>query len=258
MFTLFTHKGLRELAPFEITKTLKDYIRITRPEIIIVSPGYLSTSPNTTKQFLDDLLYSWYGQSQYKVMGITAGMNGVDGYGFPVNLSNHWRELTANKLSVLKFQKNNVYQNVYQFATNRDHKKMVFIGKIINDYTEICSEINIDNLDTFINNIKITAVSTGSSNFSKTTYLGNNKNNRSDKGESDVFMYTKSDNAFHSFIIENVQRFYDREVVPPILSESILIGTISPNADNIINNSLSDDEKYLTWMLYETLKDQLI
>lgn len=255
MFTLFTHKGLRELAPFEITKTLKDYIRITRPEIIIVSPGYLSISSNTTKQFLDDLLYSWYRQSQYKVMGITAGMNGVNGYGIPVNLSNHWSELIANKLSVLKFQKNNGYQ---KFATNRDHKKMVFIGKIINDDIEICSEINIDNLDTFINNIKITAVSTGSSNFSKTTYLGNNKNNRSDKGESDVFMYTKSDNAFHSFIFDDVQRFYDREIVPPILSESILIGSIPPNANNIINSNLSDDEKYLTWMLYETLKDQLI
>lgn len=254
MYTLFTHKGLKELAPFEITETLKDYIRITEPEIIIVSPGYLSTNSSTTKQLLDDLLYSWYGQKQYKAMGITAGMNGVNGQGSAVNLSNHWNELTANQLRVIKFQKNNSKQS---FATNRDHKKMVFFGKIIEGEFQDGSIINIDDLNSFIKKVKVTAVSTGSSNFSKTTYLGSNNNNRSDKGESDVFMYAKSNATFHSFVIDKFQRISDEEVVPPVLSESILIGNIPTNAKNIINNRLSVDEKYLTWMLYETLKDQL-
>ncbi|MFI3117331.1 hypothetical protein [Streptococcus suis] len=251
MYTLFTHKGLRERAPFRLTTTLKDYICNTRPEIIIVSPGYLSNRITTTQQFLDDLLSGWCKQSQYKIMGITAGMNGVDKNGNDRNLANHRSELGNKQINIINFKKN------HSCATNRDHKKMVFLGKVIDSECMFPDEIdvNISTLRYFIGKIKITGVATGSSNFSKTAYLGSN--NVADKGESDIFMYTACDTGFHRYLIESLERTEVEAAVPPILSESILSGNLPPNASKIVNNSLTDDEKYLTWMLYETLLDQL-
>ncbi|WP_449457165.1 hypothetical protein [Streptococcus suis] len=112
MYTLFTHKGLRERAPFRLTTTLKDYICNTRPEIIIVSPGYLSNRITTTQQFLDDLLSGWCKQSQYKIMGITAGMNGVDKNGNDRNLANHRLELGNKQINIINFKKIIVVQQI--------------------------------------------------------------------------------------------------------------------------------------------------
>lgn len=261
MYNLFAHKGLNDSNPFVLTKIIKKYIDIAKPEIIIVSPGYLSTKPNTTRMLLNDILLDWYQQDQHKLMGITAGMNGVNKQGSPINLINHWQELTNRNVRIIEFMKSSSY------ATNKDHKKMVFFADFL--YPE-CNfgrgnvTIDISNIDMYIDKIKVKAISAGSSNFSKQTYIGN-RSGTADKGEADIFMYSKEANGansnFHGFLLESLESTdlfqYNDDIIPPMLSESLRIGNIPPHSSNIFTNELSPDEKYLTWMLYETLKDQL-
>ena len=269
MYTLFTHKGLNDKVPFELTSTIKKYIIKAKPEIIIVSPGYLSTNDKTTKNFLKRLLKKWYKQKHFKAIGITAGMNGVNSSNSPINLGYYWSSLSPHNVTIIEFKKNG------GFKINKDHKKMVFFGEVL-DKESMPKDVDIKNLDDFIKNIKITAAATGSSNFSKTTYLGNNSN-IADKGEADIFMYTKksgSNNKFHAYLLKKLktenrigtpneirgdisQEERNEEQNPPILSKSIQIGKYSSSITKRLNKPLSTDEQYLTAMLYKTLKDQL-
>lgn len=290
MFNLFVHKRLYEPSPFELTETVKDYITIAQPKIIIISPGYLSNTSNTTNLLLRDIFFNWTSKNGDRYVGITAGMNGVDSIGNPTNLNNHWLTLNANNINIIYFRKSRGSSMSYR--TNRDHKKMIFFADFITPgkSSEQSYVLDKSNLDNFINNIKVKAVATGSSNFSKTTYLGSSRGD-ADKGESDIFMYSgESDgnNAlFHDYLMEtldsneeystssdsneeyrtsldsneekNNRQNLTREssFVPKILSQSLKIGSIPPQAASILSGNLSSDERYLTWMLYQTLKDQL-
>lgn len=281
MYSLFTHKGLKERSPFQITETVKDYINIAQPKIIIISPGYLSTTLYTTGKLLDDILLKWHFQVGDKYLGITAGMNGTDYLGNPINLMNHWNTLKNKNIHIIHFCKS--LGSSISYRTNKDHKKMIFFADFLTPGNSLQPSYFLDknNLDNFINSIKVTAVATGSSNFSKTTYLGNSLY-EADKGESDVFMYSKEkkgkNRKFHNHLMKSLRRMngansdipnlnerniYSSDLnnesvfIPPILSRSLTVGNIPIKASSKISNSLSDDERYLTWMLYATLKDQL-
>jgi len=281
MYSLFTHKGLKEPNPFQITKAVKDYINIAEPKIIIISPGYLSTTQGTTDLLLHEILSNWSSENRNKYVGITAGMNGTDRVGNPTNLKNHWNTLNNNSINIIYFCKS--LGSRMSYRTNKDHKKMIFFADFLTpgNSSQQSDVLDKNNLDDFINNIKVTAVSTGSSNFSKTTYLGNLLY-VADKGESDVFMYSKEkkgkNRKFHNHLVNTLQRINEANsntsdinnrninssdlnnesvFLPPILSQSLVVGNIPIKALSKISNSLSDDERYLTWMLYTTLKDQL-
>lgn len=290
MYSLFTHKGLNDCAPFQLTETIKDYIKIATPKIIIVSPGYLSITVDTTKSLLDDIFSNWYLQNDTKWLGLTAGMNGVNKDGDPQNLDNYWSELKKKRIKIIYFTKYNRRGKPYK--TNRDHKKMIFFADFITPDCILKHDNKIDkkNLDDFIGNIRVKAVSTGSSNFSKQTYLGD-KMGESDKGESDIFIYSEEtngdNNLFHEVLLKKMESIESQSpelessesqrlelesheesshenesneeynIVPPILSQSLKIGNIPSKSSDILSDNLSNDESYLTWMLYETLKDQL-
>lgn len=290
MFNLFVHKGLYEPSPFELTETVKDYITIAEPKIIIISPGYLSNTSNTTNLLLRNIFLNWTSKNGDRYVGITAGMNGVDSIGNPTNLNNHWVTLNANNINIIYFRKPRGSSMSYR--TNRDHKKMIFFADFLTPSKSSKQSYVLDknNLDNFINNIKVKAVATGSSNFSKTTYLGSSRGD-ADKGESDIFMYSKEDDGnnalFHNHLMKTLDSNEENNTssdsneeynassdsneeknnrqnlniessfVPQILSQSLKIGNIPPQATRILSGNLSSDEKYLTWMLYATLKDQL-
>ena len=309
MYSLFTHKGLKEPNPFQITETVKDYINKAEPKLIIISPGYLSTTQGTTDLLLNEILSNWFSGNKDRYVGITAGMNGINSSGKPTNLQNHWNTLKNYNINIIYFCKSQ--GSVMPFRTNRDHKKMIFFADFLTpqNSSQQINCIHKNNLDNFIKDIRVTAVATGSSNFSKTTYLGNSLD-IADKGESDIFMYSKEkkgkNRKFHNNLVKTLQRIYennsnipdlnDRDInstdlndesvqkinednskipglndrninstdlnngsvfIPPMLSQNLKIGNIPIKSSSKISSSLSDDERYLTWMLYATLKDQL-
>ena len=137
---------------------------------------------------------------------------------------------------------------------------MIFFAEFIEKASNLCNLrlIGLDDLDDYCRNIKVKAVATGSSNFSRQTYLGNN-NNVADKGEADIFMYTEEGNEdFHSYLESTLDDNNSGEFIPPMLSKSFKNPKIPKIYNTICNNTmLTLDEKYLTSMLYKTLKDQL-
>jgi len=288
MYSLFTHKGFNESSPFQLTETIKYYINKVEPKIIIVSPGFLSTKKQTTSLLLNSILSKWNSKMSDKYFGITSGMNGVKNSWNAIILQNHWDVLRSKKINILSFSKR--IGGCMSHRTNKDHKKMVFFADLVTP-GDIFTDIDENNLDTFISKIRVKAVATGSSNFSKTTYLGD-YSGFADKGESDIFMYSSEKDGknkeFHNDLTKRVKSLteeisnepwldeenYNRQnlneeyinssdlnnesvFVPPILSRSETVGNIPIKASSKISDSLSDDEKYLTWMLYATLKDQL-
>ena len=105
MYSLFTHKGLKEPNPFQITETVKDYINKAEPKLIIISPGYLSTTQGTTDLLLNEILSNWFSGNRDRYVGITAGMNGINSSGKPTNLQNHWNILKNYNINIIYFCK---------------------------------------------------------------------------------------------------------------------------------------------------------
>lgn len=139
---------------------------------LIVSPGYLSTNQNTTKQFFlgfDNLIQPDHKSS----VGFLRGVNGAS---FDTYLSNHKTEL-CNSTHKFEFGPEFDLTN-----SHRDHRKMIFLYSVPDECVKKSIYHKAEALE-FIRSIKVNAVAIGSSNFSNTTYFG-----AFDKGEADVIL----------------------------------------------------------------------
>ncbi|WP_251920883.1 hypothetical protein [Leuconostoc citreum] len=160
-------------------------------EFLIISPGYLSTTATTSNSLINNF-FSYHQKASYAVM-MLSGMN--DSY------------VPFFYTSLQSTQQGSVYNNSpFKLPSHKDHRKMIFICTW-NKPSDKTHEKSIDKGDikNFLKDIDVHAVLIGSSNFSKTTYMG--VNNIANKGEADIFMYKDMDSDGYTNSMEENEDF---------------------------------------------------
>lgn len=157
----------------KVNRILKWYTNLTGNKYsIIASPGYLSTTNSSIDIFLRELSCV-----------LTAGFNRR--IGFLNGMNGHYNTSSGSTIIDEHNRKLGLY-NFNQIVLNPkkefDHRKMVcFFAEKGNTY----SEITLENLESFLDNVYVGAILIGSSNQSKTTYF----DDFAKKGEADIFMF---------------------------------------------------------------------
>lgn len=151
-----------------------------------------------------------------------------------------------SKLNVRKYNdeliRDGFNNYVFKHINNNDHRKMMFLTTHNNCLNSICEQYSSpivrgtgtrlrtpDNLDNYLNDVEVHAIVIGSSNFSKTTYMDNVKD------EADLILFKSDDikgRISDKFLTEN-----EAENQGMVLSESL--------------NELSDD--YLNEVFNDTI-----
>ena len=150
---------------------------------LLVSPGYLSTSEGTIKNFFarfDQLLTT--DNSGSIDIGFLRGMGSIAVFEGLVRL--HEKELRGAAGHVMSFR-----PVINLETTSKDHRKMLFfyshdgIGYYPNTEAEVNQRLTKQDALDFAHSITVNAIAIGSSNFSNNTYFG-----PFEKGESDVIL----------------------------------------------------------------------
>lgn len=178
----------------KVHKILKWYTKLTGDKYsIIAAPGYLSKTDHTIGVYLHELSGLLTDNFNRRI-GLLNGMNG------------HYK-ITNSPHTII--EEHNAQLSNHSFAQIQlnakkeyDHRKMMcfFCEKGAGH-----SEITLENLDEFFENVHVGAVLIGSSNQSKTSYFEEFAN----KGEADILMIDPGEDlsvqkAFNAF--ENEQK----------------------------------------------------
>lgn len=214
----------------KILKMLELYSKKTNYQnSIISSPGFLSTSDKTIKEFINQFSQIVV-KNESKELGFLNGMNGDN-------------KIKGNNKTIKEIHYK--YMKQYNFVgidigllSKRDHRKMLFFFTYNNknkNYKNKAIKTKTD-IDNFIKSINVNAVLIGSSNQSNTTYF----NPIATKGEADIFMFNKKIN---NKTIES-ESFYE------IYKDSVITESIGgigkEDSDEFLNQILKD-------MLYSNL-----
>ena len=146
------------------------------------APGYFSTTESSISSYLNELttLLTAGGKVELKKrkIGFLNGMNGHYQITKGANTIIEEHNIQISNLKLTRIQLNP--------KKEFDHRKMMCF--FCEDGSD-SSEITLDNLDAFLENVYVGAVLIGSSNQSKTTYF----DEYAKKGETDVFLIDASD-----------------------------------------------------------------
>ena len=179
MYIIILKKTEMDKRPFPIEKILIQYFNKRNNDIILVSPGYMSYTKKTIKNFCVE--FCNLNTTSTNEFIFAKGMNGRNKV---KNLSIDIVDEYYNNIC----QKNNQVRHSL-FLTKNDHSKfLIFIDKksaCIYDNKELNVKELLSDFKT-----KVNAILLGSSNFSYNTYF----NSPTDKGEADIFMI--SENVF--------------------------------------------------------------
>lgn len=175
-----------------VIKWLTYYERLTSyKNNIIMSPGYLSKSKNSINKYLNSFKKQLYPKDSFNI-GILNGMNGhyktTDGNNYVLEYYKHVVD-GMNDIEWIPLKNNGLV----------DHRKvMIFYTSIDGNYRPYIS--NSSQIIDFLNHVTVNAVLLGSSNQSFSTYF----NNRSKKGEADVFMMAGCGNCIGELSISEM------------------------------------------------------
>lgn len=172
----------------KVNRILKWYTNLTGNKYsIIASPGYFSTTNSSIDLYLREL------------SGVlTAGFNRR--IGFLNGMNGHHNTISGSTIIDEHNKKLGLY-NFNQIVLNPkrefDHRKMMcFFAEKGEPY----SEITLDNLESFLNDVYVGAILIGSSNQSKTTYF----DDFAKKGEADIFMFDVTEDLYCEHKIEQM------------------------------------------------------
>ena len=198
MYTIFIPKYQKDTVEYLTTKTIHCFVSHSSCNCIISSPGYMSTTSNTIKLFIDN-----FGSKTINNPNMMMGLlNGMNGNTHVYNQSNTIREehevqiKTSGTLKLLNIK-------CHPFV---DHRKMMFFIKLKG---AVSNTLNSGNFSSFINACQVQGVMIGSSNQSLSTYYGGAKSSPADKGEADILMYIDNPQetittAFREVQVQNV------------------------------------------------------
>lgn len=189
MYTIFIPKYENETPDFLITKTLELFMNSISCDCIISSPGYMSTTSNTIRQYIQNLSDT-VSKNCCPYLGFFNGMNGNN----PVRYgANTIRQEHENEVSI-----SSSFQSLpIQCNNHRDHRKMMFFIK----NKSMPQVLDSRSIGYFLRHSTVCGILVGSSNQSLNTYYGGAKRNPADKGEADILMYYDDGNNFTERII---------------------------------------------------------
>lgn len=148
-FILKKNKG--DIAPFAVSTIINKYAAMFNNDIVISSPGYMSTTISTITDFVNNLKLT---QNVYFAVGMN-GNQAVNGKSY-VSIQDEYNNQYGSKLKMKKF-------------SSKDHSKFMFF---------------LDAQSGFYYSLKVKAILIGSSNQSYSTYF----KSPAEKGETDVFI----------------------------------------------------------------------
>ena len=195
MYIIVAKKTERDTGDFPIIDALKWYFKKNTDDIILVSPGYMSKTSKTVKDFYCEFNH---------IQGASANNKFIFSYGMNGNAT-----LTDNKNTTIIDEHANYFKfsTLNCFSTKKDHSKfLIFIKNnedFINEYDK--SESNLIEL-LKNDNLNVKAILLGSSNFSYNTYFSG----YADKGEADIFMIDENLYTEENFI-GSFSEFYNME-----------------------------------------------
>lgn len=198
MYTIFIPKYQNDSVEYLTTKTIHCFVSHSDCNCIISSPGYMSTTSNTIKQFIDNFGTKTINNPNM-IMGLLNGMNGNTHVYNQINTIRAEHELQINKSGTLKLLNIKCHPFV-------DHRKMMFFIKL---KEKVSNTLYKDNCASFINACQIQGIMIGSSNQSLSTYYGGANSKPADKGEADILMYIDKGgknitSAFREMQVQNV------------------------------------------------------
>ncbi|MGN0643050.1 MAG: hypothetical protein ACI4JJ_07870 [Huintestinicola sp.] len=234
MYTVYIPKYQGEKPDFLITKVLSKYMDSTgyTNNIILSSPGYMSTTNNTIDEYLSRFENEIINLREKINMCIFNGMNGT-------------RKTYPSGPTIREAHENRITRSVYlnlisvNCSAKIDHRKMMFFIRFLTN-TNNYNNLNLNNYQEFLRNIEVHGVLIGSSNQSLNTYFGGSHSLQADKGEADILMFTEDDAAHGMLDSEGVD-----EMNNIIISKSM-------------RPPLGGDAEYLKTILQDFLKNSLI
>lgn len=248
MYSFYIPKYEKDSLEFKITKVIKHFMRITDyKNDILSSPGYLSTTPKTISDFVNEFGKNISDGINPTNLGYFHGMNG---------------DITRRNTHYRFFARNCLKEIPIICTDKKDHRKMLFFFEsnfqLHKGLMETLPSGYLDkkSKNTFLSNITVNAVLIGSSNQSYSTYYGG-ASGKAQHGEADLFMF--NDKMFAKYLYECLS------VQPsPTELDHVFEDPLMPNLDNfdgcVLFNSIIGGENahdYFKNILDEFLQSSL-
>lgn len=255
--------------PSPILKALKNAINVIKsdkPERnvgMVLSPGYLSTTGNTSDKLVNELLSNNINiLSHTWILNTMNGWNKVNGsfslypYFF-INSINYdfWKE----KYPLSWFNIYNLYMSLNgklssprlkeQVGYAKDHRKMIFL--IIWPEGDIPVLDTHDDIDDFLKQVEVVITSIGSSNFSASTYFMHNDHN-----EADVLWINDTKIKNKNTNLDSISK----RILGDMLDTAVEADSDIPEAvlANVTSLKNKNEENFLNNLLKQTLDNVLL
>ena len=192
MYIIVAKKTEKDGNEFPIVTALKWYFMKNKDDIILVSPGYMSTTDKTIQEFCDK--FKNLSENVDCQIILSIGMNGT-------------RLVEGTSMDIMQRHYDYFKKKFPPFSTKKDHSKfLIFIEN--NDDFVSTYENDASSLVELLKDDKtvIKAILLGSSNFSNNTYFSE----RADKGEADILMVAEKLYIEEDFV-RSFGEFYNRE-----------------------------------------------
>lgn len=222
---------------------------------LLVSPGFLSATHNTTDSFIDSLASATNGFRNHYSIGFLRGMGKRD----------YFKRLSCHEQIINSATCPLSYGPVFYLKNaSEDHRKMIFIYSYRNKnlaptiyYPRM--PLTLDDAKQWLLHIQVNAIVIGSSNFSYATYFNTNGSSR-ERGESDLILMAHNSNnpssnfsniiegfsssaSTHNYLQEQFSEsvfaegvFYGADDNPQAYLNDILLKTLESHVDNVSTN----------------------
>ena len=193
MYIIVAKKTEKDGNEFPIVTALKWYFMKNKDDIILVSPGYMSTTDKTIQEFCDK--FKNLSENVDCQIILSTGMNGT-------------RLVEGTSTDIMQRHYDYFQKKFPPFSTKKDHSKFLIFIENNDDFVSNYAN-NASSLVELLKDDKtvIKAILLGSSNFSFNTYF----NDTADKGEADMFMVNEDFYSEEDFVrsfaeVYNIER----------------------------------------------------